>query len=81
MRFPMPHYPCEFEIPDDWLSEAGVIGFTPMTASYRSTAGILVPLTAIEPAAAGEVRLTAAEIDVIDNAFPPGPPPASLPML
>ncbi len=36
---------------------------------------------AAENAAAGEVRLTAAEIDVIDNAFPPGPPPASLPML
>src|SRR5271157_2522423 len=23
MRFPMPHYPSEFEIPDDWLREGG----------------------------------------------------------
>ncbi len=36
---------------------------------------------AAENAAAGEVRLSAAEIDVIDNAFPLGSPPASLPML
>jgi hypothetical protein len=36
MRFPMPHHPCEFEIPDDWLREAGAIGFTPITTSYRS---------------------------------------------
>ena len=50
MRFPMPHYPCEFEIPDDWLREAGAIGFTPITTSYRSRPGTtLVPLTAIEP--------------------------------
>ncbi len=50
MRFPMPHYPSEFEIPDDWLREAGVIGFTPLTTSYHSTAGTtLVPLTAIQP--------------------------------
>ena len=50
MRFPMPHYPCEFEIPDDWLREAGVIGFVPMTTSYHSTAGtMLIPLTEIEP--------------------------------
>jgi len=34
-----------------------------------------------ENAAAGEVRLTAAEIDVIDNAFPLRSTPASLPML
>jgi len=36
---------------------------------------------AVENAAAGEVRLTAAEIDVIDNAFPLRSTPASLPML
>ncbi len=36
---------------------------------------------AVENAAAGEVRLTAAEIDVIDNAFPLHSTPASLPML
>ena len=50
MRFPMPHHPCEFEIPDDWLREAGAIGFTPITTSYRSRPGTaLAPLTAIEP--------------------------------
>jgi len=36
---------------------------------------------AVENAAAGEVRLTAAEIDVIDTAFPLRSTPASLPML
>ncbi len=52
MRFPMPHYPAEFEIPDDWLSEAGIIGFKPTATAYRSTAAaVLIPLTAIEPVA------------------------------
>lgn len=50
MRFFMPHFPTEFEIPDDWLSEAGMFGFTPSASAYRSTAAaILIPLTAIEP--------------------------------
>jgi hypothetical protein len=26
MRYPMPHHPREFEIPDDWLAEAGMRG-------------------------------------------------------
>jgi hypothetical protein len=27
MRYPMPHFPCEFEIPDDWIAEAGAQAF------------------------------------------------------
>jgi hypothetical protein len=50
MMFPMPHYPCFFEIPDDWLAEAGLIGFTPQTQAYVTTPGAkLIPLTQIEP--------------------------------
>jgi hypothetical protein len=50
VRFEMPHFPCEFEIPDDWLDEAGMRGFTPRAAAYRSTPNaIAVPLTEIEP--------------------------------
>jgi len=29
MRFQMPHFPTEFEIPDEWLDEAGFQGFSP----------------------------------------------------
>jgi hypothetical protein len=51
MRFPMPKYPCEFEIPDEWWAEAGMVGFTPSgRRGYRSTAAaMLMPLLAIEP--------------------------------
>lgn len=50
MRFPMPHYPCEFEIPDDWLSEAGVIGFAPTASAYNYKSPTkLIPLAEIEP--------------------------------
>jgi hypothetical protein len=50
MIFQMPHYPCTFEIPDEWLSGTGMSGFEPTTAGYRSTAtAVLIPLTAIEP--------------------------------
>jgi hypothetical protein len=52
MRFAMPHLPCTFEIPDDWLSEAGWVGFQPSVAAYRSTkATLFAPLTQIEPIA------------------------------
>jgi hypothetical protein len=52
MRFSMPHLPGEFEIPDEWLTEAGIVGFQPTDRAYRSTAGaVLVPLTEIEPVA------------------------------
>lgn len=50
MRFPMPHFPCEFEIPDAWLMEAGANGFTPGRAAFRSGASAVdVLLTAVEP--------------------------------
>jgi hypothetical protein len=50
MRFPMPHFPSEFEIPDDWLSEAGLAGFEPYDSAYRSTTAVsFVPLTQVEP--------------------------------
>ncbi|MBR0685129.1 hypothetical protein JQ594_04325 [Bradyrhizobium manausense] len=46
----MPHYPAEFEIPDEWLAEATFVGFKPRDRAYRSTSGAtLVPLTRIEP--------------------------------
>jgi hypothetical protein len=52
MRFPMPHFPAEFEIPDKWLSEANFVGFKPQAAAYRSSPGaVLVPLTTVEPIA------------------------------
>src|SRR5258708_5798374 len=50
MRFLMPNYPCEFELPDEWIAEAGMIGFVPKAAAYRSTAdAVAVPLREIEP--------------------------------
>jgi hypothetical protein len=51
MRFQLPTLPCEFEIPDAWLTEAGLNGsFTPSAPSFRSTTdATLVPLREIEP--------------------------------
>lgn len=50
MWFSMPHLPGEFEIPDDWLSEAGIVGFKPKSHAYCSSpAARLVSLTEIEP--------------------------------
>lgn len=50
MRFPMPNYPCEFEIPDEWWAEAGMVGFAPKNSAYRwSIAAELVPLQTILP--------------------------------
>lgn len=50
MRFPMPHFPCEFEIPDDWIAEAGATGFEPIRPAYRTAAPATeVGLTEIEP--------------------------------
>jgi hypothetical protein len=52
MRFPMPHFSTEFEIPDEWLSEANFVGFKPSAVAYRSSpCAILVPLTRAEPIA------------------------------
>jgi len=39
------------------------------------------PDHAAENADAGDLQLTRAELDRIDKAFPPGPPPRGLPML
>lgn len=46
----MPHFPCEFEIPDDWIAEAGATGFEPIRPAYRTAAPATeVGLTEIEP--------------------------------
>ena len=45
MHFPMPNYPCEVEIPDAWLADAGMGSFTPCTTGFRSTSSAaLVPI-------------------------------------
>lgn len=50
MRFPMPNYPCEFELPGGWWVEAGMVGFARTALAYRSTAAAMpVPLQEIEP--------------------------------
>jgi len=51
MRFSFPCLPAEFEIPDEWLAEAGMTGFRPSAPAYRSTdAGArAIPLRDIEP--------------------------------
>src|SRR2546425_13206934 len=50
MRYAMPNFPCEFEIPDDWLTDAGAVGVIPTTTAYRSPSdAVLVPLVDIEP--------------------------------
>ena len=52
MRFQMPHFPADFEIPDDWLEEAGFQDFKPTARAFLSTSeAILIPLTEIEPVA------------------------------
>lgn len=50
MRFPMPNHPCDFEVPDAWLAEAGMSGFAPSSYAFRSAPNaILVPLASILP--------------------------------
>jgi hypothetical protein len=50
MIFRMPHFPCQFEIPDEWIAESGLIGFTPARTAYLSDPGApLIALTQIEP--------------------------------
>jgi hypothetical protein len=36
MRYAMPYFPLELEIPDDWLTDVGMSAFTPATRAYRS---------------------------------------------
>jgi hypothetical protein len=46
----MPKHPCDFEIPDAWIAEAGMDRFTPTASAYRSNAeAVLVRLVEIEP--------------------------------
>ena len=49
MRFPMPNFPCEFEILDEWWIEAGMPSFTRHRPAYRSTTTNIVGLDDIEP--------------------------------
>jgi hypothetical protein len=50
MRFRPPVLPAEFEIPDAWWAEAGMVGFAPKDRAYRSTAAASrIPLRNIEP--------------------------------
>src|SRR5580700_4760124 len=50
MRYSMPNFPCEFEIPDEWIAESGIDSFTPNATAYRSIADAkLVSLSEIVP--------------------------------
>jgi hypothetical protein len=48
--FAMPKFPCEFELADEWLKEAGMTGYVPAGRCYRSAVTVAtVPLIQIEP--------------------------------
>jgi hypothetical protein len=49
LRFAFPRFPAEFEIPDAWLTEAGMSGFARRGWAYRSSTAEVVPLDDIEP--------------------------------
>ncbi|MGB5084273.1 MAG: hypothetical protein WBO09_06615 [Methylocystis silviterrae] len=50
MRFPYPLFPAEFEIPDEWWTEAGMTAFMFAGAAYRSSGGAQpIALREIEP--------------------------------
>jgi hypothetical protein len=51
MRFTFPLLPAEFEIPDEWWSEAGMHGFVLSGPAYRSTTAAThtIPLRELEP--------------------------------
>ncbi|PWB90811.1 hypothetical protein C5688_08040 [Methylocystis sp. MitZ-2018] len=50
MRFPYPLLPAEFEIPDEWWTEAGMTAFTLAGVTYRSSGGAQpIALREIEP--------------------------------
>ena len=59
MRFAMPIYPCEFELPDDWLAEAGWIDgtgrriFHPTTSAFHSTSNSMLTGTLLSSRAMG----------------------------
>jgi hypothetical protein len=37
VRYSAPNFPCEFEIPDDWLADTGIDSFAPSAEAYCST--------------------------------------------
>ena len=51
MRYSFPRLPGEFEIPDQWLSEAGMTGFVASgrRAYCSAETAVLVPLREVEP--------------------------------
>lgn len=50
MRYSAPNFPCEFEIPDDWLIELGIKNFAPSAEAYNSTPeAVLVSLAEVIP--------------------------------
>jgi len=49
MRFPMPNFPREFEILDEWWVEAGMRSFKRRRPAYRSTTTNTLALDDIEP--------------------------------
>jgi len=60
MRFQMPLFPCEFELPDDWIAEAGWLDdggrrvFQPDQPAFLSTSDArLIDLSLVEPLGRG----------------------------
>lgn len=53
MRFPFPLLPATFELPEEWLAEAGLQGFRPEGEAFRSAGDrvLILPLREIEPPA------------------------------
>jgi hypothetical protein len=50
MRYMMPNHPCDFEVPDAWLTDSGIAGFIPGASAYLSTPdAVSVLLREIEP--------------------------------
>lgn len=50
MRYQTPNFPCDFEIPDDWLAACGITSFTHKGHAYCSRAeAVLVGLGEVTP--------------------------------
>ena len=50
MRYCTPNFPCDFEIPDDWVRDASIDNFAPSARAYCSTPeALLVPLSEVIP--------------------------------
>jgi hypothetical protein len=51
VRYSAPNFPCELEIPDDWIIPSGINNFAPTERAYRSTPeAMLVALSQVIPA-------------------------------